>query len=78
MRCSRTKWVWEQTHPSLLYPVLPRPNLESTPATSPLLRSSGAPLRVYTAQAEGFTRKPGAMVAVELQMLDLWDHLKAA
>ena len=57
--------------------MLPSPNLERTPATSPL-RSSGAPLRVYTARAERFVRKLGAMVAVELQMLDLWDHLKAA
>jgi len=58
-------------------PVLPNLNLESTPATRPL-RSSDVLERVHVAQAEGFARKPGAMVAAELQKLNIWDHLKAA
>ena len=61
-------------------PALPRA-VQAEPLEYPRyssLRSSGAPLRVYTAQAERFARKPGAMVATELKKLDLWDHLKAA
>ena len=62
-------------------PALPRvtqPKSREYPRHEALVALFRCAQRVYTAQAEGFARKPGARVAVELQKLDLWDHLKAA